>query len=972
LMRASPVFSKASQTISEATYLNSAFDAMGKICAVQARILATSRAKPIQMITDDDVPMSNHTSTSAEEEVKCHCQESLEDVLVLACDHCNTFFHGQCVGFPDAESIPEQWSCDACCLGKIAVREQRKLSNDEAAFIDQNYALHHSFQAVTAHKLGVENLDDAVHFHLARWVDELERRGLMDVGLKNGAHPRKIIARLLEHWDVPGPAAEPLTDEGGVRVVLAVLANTSPLFRAFRKQIGFLLRLMADESTHSLRKLSLKVVEKTVEGDASLMLLPIITKAVSRRFSDESISVREAAVSLVGNYAVKTPLAMQSYHSALLPCLKDPGVSVRKRAVKIFQTILTQNPRYKGRSAVCNILLQRSADPKEEDAVRDLIDDTFCILWLRNGNQELSPEKKRSDLMDDDDALPVKTGQASSIPGVVTPSTPFAENKRKKKPLVRSDVSAEQMMECVRAGGTGEPLEALLQKLLNGSIDSDSSRKQSERRKRQELGIKECTRLVDSLFELLMVVEEQRQIRASPGKDIAATLTTIGVFATVCPFPILKHLDTVLPYLKADNGVSPEDESAIVVASCDIIYRLSSVFDKTTVARIASTSAATDLTKICYKFGPAAINGAVRAFSSIAHHPDAGEKCVLRAKLLKLAKTFYKFLLTNKAVESFDGSKIPSKTKNSTHRALTVLGLLCENHEEAVDSDTWGNEDNLDLVPLDELEWDNFTPACYRLFSLYLHKRDSGTKCKALAALKGVFLAHPYALLSMDHLNLFDKVMHDDAGIPLNLEALECWKNILAAEERRIDSGMADAKMDADGTITVSKRISGDQDGDATLFGGVLTSHADRLFEMLHSKHAVIRKSTLELLGLLLRQGLVNPNEAVPFLFALQGDTENEIIRSLALQLLITEGEKRPDILRQRISAGVKQAYNFQRSVYPEKAQVSSVVKKGKSQITSIFDTVFPCIATNCWVIPPASPATTLALRIVSSSCVLP
>jgi len=39
------------------------------------------------------------------------------------------------------------------------------------------------------------------------------------------------------------------------------------LFRSFRKQIGFLLKIMADESTHALRKLSLKAIEKTIAAD---------------------------------------------------------------------------------------------------------------------------------------------------------------------------------------------------------------------------------------------------------------------------------------------------------------------------------------------------------------------------------------------------------------------------------------------------------------------------------------------------------------------------------------------------------------------------------------------------------------------------------------------------------------------------------------------------------------------------------
>lgn len=879
-----------------------------------------------------------------DDEVKCHCQQSLEDVFAVACDHCNTLFHGQCVGMPDRDSVPEQWYCDPCTLGKIALREQRKLLGGEAAFVDENYVLQHSFQSVTAHRLGVD-MDDAVHFHLARWIDAIERRGLTDDSLK--AHPRRIVAQLLEYWDDPGPAAEPLTEEGGVRVILALLANISPLFRSFRKQIGFLLKIMADESTHALRKLSLKCIEKTVEADQELMLLPVITKAVSRRLSDESISVREAAVSLVGSYAVKEPKAIQSYHSALLPCLSDQGVSVRKRAVKIFQIILTKNPRYKERSEVYNVLLERSADLKEEDAVRDLIDDLFCALWLRDGSDELSPEKKRSDSMDEETE---KTEQAATIPGVVTPSSPPPAAKRKKSQR-RADVAAEQMMECVLAGGTGDSLEALLQKLLNGSIDSDNSRKRSERQKRQEVGLQQCTLVVDALFELLMVVEEQRGIRSHVGKDIAATLVTIAVFANVSPHAVLKNLDTILPYLKADNGVSMSDESAIVCATCDILYRLSaaSAIDQTAIMRLATKSVAKDLTNICCRFGPAALGSSVRAFAKLAH--NAGNESSLGAKLLSLAKTFYRFLLTNKSIADFDeSSRVPKKTKNNAHRALMVLGLICENQEGSVDAETWGDvvqREETELLSLDELSWGNFTLACYRLFKFYLQKVDSGTKCKALAALRGIFVANPQLLLQMDHVGLFDEVMDDSAGIPLQLEALECWKKILINEEHRIDDGIADAKMEADGNITVSKKISGDQDGDATLFGGVLTSHSGRLFEMIHSTSPVIRQSTLELLGLLLRQGLVNPNEAVPHLFALQGDVENDIIRSHALRLLVAEGEKRPDTLRQLIRSGVKQAYAFQRHLNPDNTQVSAIVQNKNGEIASIFDKVFPSIANN-------------------------
>jgi cohesin loading factor subunit SCC2 len=166
----------------------------------------------------------------------------------------------------------------------------------------------------------------------------------------------------------------------------------------------------------------------------------------------------------------------------------------------------------------------------------------------------------------------------------------------------------------------------------------------------------------------------------------------------------------------------------------------------------------------------------------------------------------------------------------------------------------------------------------------------------------------------------------------------------LQAEEARIESGEAKAKMDSKKNITLSKRISGDQDGDATLFGAVLTSHAPRLLEMTQMQDKTIRFAALDLIGHLLRQGQVNPNETVPFLLALQGDVEEDGIRSLALKLLMIEGEKRPDMLRQRVCAGVKQAYSFQKSVYPDMEEVSALVKvkkHGSTHTECVFGRVF-------------------------------
>lgn len=145
--------------------------------------------------------------------------------------------------------------------------------------------------------------------------------------------------------------------------------------------------------------------------------------------------------------------------------------------------------------------------------------------------------------------------------------------------------------------------------------------------------------------------------------------------------------------------------------------------------------------------------------------------------------------------------------------------------------------------------------------------------------------------------------------------------------------------MDADGKVTVSKRVSGDQNGDATVFGSVLNKHSRRLFELMQCPEVSLRSLALDLTGVALRQGLLNPNEVVPYLFALQGDIDNTEIRSLALRLLIAEGEKRPDVLRQRMRAGVEEAYNFQRRIHPD--SLASAIVRDDGQRRCIFSQIF-------------------------------
>ena len=523
----------------ENSYLSLTLDVLGKICAVEARLLKIHGDCPIVILTESE---DSRDHNDDDIQLSCYCGTQDRDCFILACDSCKRLFHGKCVGLNN-DTVPDEWICDSCRLGRIAKREQRVRDSDES-LIDRPYIMRHAFLSSLAHRKGVENIEPAVQFHFAQWLDDLQAKASKS---KEQTRMERLLEELVNQWDSIEPNGEPLTDEGYNRMILALFAETSPMLLSFRNQLRFVLKIMEDRRSPHLRKLSLKAIEKAADGDDTLMLLPVITRPVSSRLADETISVREAALSFVGHYVISFPLVASAFQPSLILCLSDTGVSVRKRAIRVFQEVLLTNPHYRGRSEACDAMLRRAAYRKEEDTVRDLIYDLFTKLWLQDGEQIVAgPDASpRKDPPPSAHAEP-EGGISPLGVSIVTPTKGTAPRSR----LKRIELAAEQMMEVVRTSGTGDHLEKLLKQLYDAKMEDDRRRKEKNS---VELSRQHLDSLVRASFDLLLSLEENRTRRGeSVGKDLAATLRTIEVLSGSAPSATLNHMDTILPYLKAD------------------------------------------------------------------------------------------------------------------------------------------------------------------------------------------------------------------------------------------------------------------------------------------------------------------------------------------------------------------------------------------------------------------------------------
>ena len=248
------------------------------------------------------------------------------------------------------------------------------------------------------------------------------------------------------------------------------------------------------------------------------------------------------------------------------------------RAVKIFRDILLSNPSYGGRATAMHCMLQRADDRKEDDGVRDLVHETFHTLWFNGKAFEM--------------------GKSSLL--LATTTLPADSSKMMTKSQLYCCEAAKQMVEVVKISGSPEVLTSLVKGLLFGFNEGDKDKKSVERKRRQEDSRNQSQSLIEALVELLLSFEESRAHNEEDGKELTSLLSTLSVFAQTYPELLVPHIDTLVPYLKGDNGAK-KYETVIVSTVSSIVSLTSSHFSSTELSRLTGGGLPTDLVNIAYK-----------------------------------------------------------------------------------------------------------------------------------------------------------------------------------------------------------------------------------------------------------------------------------------------------------------------------------------------------------------------------------
>lgn len=244
-------------------------------------------------------------------------------------------------------------------------------------------------------------------------------------------------------------------------------------------------------------------------------------------------------------------------------------------------------------------MLQRADDRKEDDGVRDLVHETFHTLWF-NGN---AFEGGKSSLL---------------LASDVRPEDPSNPGRTLTKAELYCREAAKQMVDVVKVSGSAEFLTSLVNGLLFGFNEGDKDKKTVERKRRQEDSRNQCKSLVTAIVELLLSFEENRSHKEDDGKELVALLSVLCVFSQTHPELIVPHIDTLLPYLKGDNGARKYESSIVGVVS-NIVSLASSHFSSAEWSRLTQGELPDDLVGIAYKVSTVRVSIRI-SFSGSSHN----------------------------------------------------------------------------------------------------------------------------------------------------------------------------------------------------------------------------------------------------------------------------------------------------------------------------------------------------------------
>ncbi|XP_060690042.1 nipped-B-like protein A isoform X2 [Hemiscyllium ocellatum] len=401
-------------------------------------------------------------------------------------------------------------------------------------------------------------------------------------------------------------------------LIVRYLASMRPFAQSFDIYLTQILRVLG-ESAIAVRTKAMKCLSEVVAVDPSILARLDMQRGVHGRLMDNSTSVREAAVELLGRFVLSRPQLTEQYYDMLIERILDTGISVRKRVIKILRDICIEQPTFSKVTEMCVRMIRRVND---EEGIKKLVNETFQKLWF-------------------------------------TPTPSHDAEGMTRKILNVTDVVAA----CRDTGY--DWFEQLLQNLLKS--EEDASYKPVK---------KACVQIVDNLVEHILKYEESLADSDSKGMNtncLVACLITLYLFSKIQPHLMVKHAMTLQPYLTTKCNTQSDFLVICNVAKIlELVVPLMEHPSETFLATIEE-----DLMKLILKHGMTVVQHCVSCLGAVVNRVTHNYKFVWAC-----FNRYYGALTKLKAQHQEDSSNTAFVgNKPALLRSLFTVGALCRNFD---------------------------------------------------------------------------------------------------------------------------------------------------------------------------------------------------------------------------------------------------------------------------------------------------
>lgn len=181
-----------------------------------------------------------------------------------------------------------------------------------------------------------------------------------------------------------------------IKLLDVSLPTTQKLIDASLSHIVAALSSTANTNIRSRAMKSLSHVLNDAPKDCAARLLARddLQKAIGSSLLDQSTSVRESTVELIGRFILnsQSEALIDKYYDMLTNRIMDSGVSVRKRVIKILREVCITYPHYPRVPEICSIIIKRIND--EGEGIRKLVSETFTQMWFKEERDEEAVKAK--------------------------------------------------------------------------------------------------------------------------------------------------------------------------------------------------------------------------------------------------------------------------------------------------------------------------------------------------------------------------------------------------------------------------------------------------------------------------------------------------------------------------------------------------------------------------------------------------